>query len=246
MIPTFQIETPGFRGHAGEVAISFDPTDPFPLLAEHSASTYAEAQEHSRLCDAWLGLRTEETEDEIYERERSRSPSHWREHQHWIGLPVKSLLTPYTELREILERVRPVAGQTVVDFGAAYGRLAFVMARHFPEVSFIGYEVVPERVHETRRCMTERPCPRARIEEADVARPEFVPPRAEVYFIYDFGTRDAIEKCLQDLRAISSRHGMVTVVGRGRATRDAIERHHPWLSQVHPASHYPHYSIYRG
>ena len=53
-----------------------------------------------------------------------------------------------------------------------------------------------------------------------------------------------IEKTLNDLRGIALRRP-IAVVGRGRASRDAIERHHPWLSQVVPPSHHGIYSIYR-
>ncbi|MCM2282875.1 MAG: methyltransferase domain-containing protein [Bdellovibrionaceae bacterium] len=221
--------------------ISFDMQDPFPFVAEGEIS-YGEAQEHARQCDVWLGLRTEETEAEIQSRV-SLDPISPGE-QHWIGLPVKALLTPYTELREIVERLRPRVEETVIDFGAGYGRMAFVLARHFPDVNFIGYEIVPERVRESLRCLHEQGYSRAQMWEADLSSSMLMAPAAEYYFIYDFGSRNAIEKVLQDLRIVASQQRIV-VVGRGRATRDAIEQKHPWLSQVQPPEHFAHYSIYR-
>lgn len=221
--------------------LSFDPTDPFPLLVEDVYS-YADAQEHSAACDAWLGLETELVEQQIRARLATRASV--SDQQLWTGLPVKSLLTPYTEIREILRRLNPQVGQAVVDFGAGYGRFAFVIGRHYPGVKFIGYEVVPERVEEANRVLHMRGLQFAEMKIADLADTKLTPTAADFYFTYDFGTRAAIEKTLQDLKCVALGRAIV-VVGRGRASRDAIERDHPWLSQVVAPQHFPHYSIYR-
>src|SRR4051812_41139061 len=124
----------------------FDPKNPFPLLASGS-HTYAEAQLHAEHVDTWLGLRTYEVEASL---EKRKGDAH---QQLWIGLPIVSMLTPYTELREILERLGPKAGESAVDLGAGYGRMAFVLARHYPGTDFLGYEFVTERVKESRRAL---------------------------------------------------------------------------------------------
>jgi hypothetical protein len=79
---------------------------------------------------------------------------------------------------------------------------------------------------------------------ADLSDLAFRPLAAEFYFIYDYGTPRAISKTLEDLRVIAQRQA-ITVVGRGRSSRDAIEREQPWLSQVMKPEHHGHYSIYR-
>ena len=102
----------------------------------------------------------------------------------------------------------------------------------------MGPELVPERVREAIRCGARG------MVCLDLASPDFVLPEAEAYFIYDFGTSAAIERTLAELRGIAARR-RITVVGRGRLSRDCIERGHPWLSQVEAPVHRPHYSIYR-
>jgi hypothetical protein len=82
------------------------------------------------------------------------------------------------------------------------------------------------------------------LECADLADPAFKPRLADFYFIYDFGSRPAIAKTLADLSLVA-RQGPITVVGRGRASRDEVERRHPWLSEVVEPEHLPRYSIYR-
>jgi hypothetical protein len=220
--------------------LAFDPQDPFPLLAEDRHS-YAEAQAHAALVDTWLGFDMEAIELTIA-GDRSKNGSDGQES--WVGLAIKSLLTPYTELRQIIERLQPRAGEAMIDLGAAYGRLGFVVAKHAPGVSFKGYELVAERAREGNRCL-ENFAPHAliQLETADLRSLEFKLPKAEYYFMYDFGSREAIDKILAELGALA-RIQPVTVVGRGGRTRDAIERHNPWLSQVHMPEHHPHYSIY--
>lgn len=219
----------------------FDPQDPFPLLKLPPEATYAQAQLHAAAVDQWLGLETERIEHELVAR-RTAQP----DQQLWIGLPVQAMLTPYTELRAMLARLAPLPGQTIVDLGAGYGRMGLVIARHHPGVSFVGYEYVSERVNEGRRVIAEQLARNSRIElsQADLAAPDFMPVAADTYFIYDYGTRAAIQKSLNDLREIA-RTRPLTVIGRGRASRDAIEREHPWLSQVRKPEHLGHYSIYR-
>lgn len=229
--------------------LKFNENNLFPLVLEGSHS-YADAQAHSSEVDRYLGLRVEAVEAALLEKSRKGSDmsqalsSQSTDVQDWIGLPSKALLTPYTEIRLLLERLRPATNSTVVDLGAGYGRMGFVIGALYPQLSFVGYELVSARVEEGNRVLRQFSYSNVVLTNQDLTAPDFVPLEAEVYFLYDFGTRSAIEKALRDLQSIARRRG-ICVVGRGRASRDAIERDHPWLSQVHAAEHYAHYSIYR-
>lgn len=213
--------------------IPFDPADPFPLR-ELTPELYPAAKRHAAEADVWLGLRVKETEAAI------RDPGDGQ--QRWLGTHPSVFLTPYVELREWCEALRPGRSETVCDLGAGYGRLGFVLARHFPEARFLGLELVPERVKEGSRALGRFGARNASLVQADLkACP---PPAAEVYFVYDYGTRETIEKTLQDLQAIAASR-RIRVVARGRAVRDAVERRHPWLGSVHAPLHRAHYSVYR-
>jgi len=218
--------------------LKFDPRDPFPLTSPGQC-TYREAQLHSEKVDLWLGLNTEVTERKI-----SQSQAREPDQELWIGLPPQTLLTPYTEIRSILEILKLRPGSILVDLGAGYGRMGLVIERHYPEISFLGYEWVAARVEAAQALFPQTPLTRVHLIVADLNDPDFKPISADAYFIYDFGSRAAIEKTLQDLRSIA-RERSITVVGRGRGCRDAIERNHPWLSQIAKPEHYPHFSIYR-
>lgn len=218
----------------------FDPADPYPLAP---GITDREAMAHAAQVDRWLGFELESVETALRARlgeSRLGDPQEF-----WVGLNVQSLLTPYTEIREILDRLAVRPGQRVVDLGAGYARMAFVIGRCHPEVAFTGYEFVPERVAEAERVLAPWGWePRCRVERADLSAPEFRPVEADHYFLYDYGTRPAVEKTLEDLRAVAARRP-ITVVGRGRLSRDAIERRHPWLAQVVAPEHFRNYSVYR-
>ena len=216
--------------------MDFSADDPFPCLSRE-LYTYPEAQLHSEKVDQWLGLRTDETERAILANDDYVRIEEQGEQRLWIGLPVQTLLTPYLEIRTLLQDLNPKPGDLLVDLGAGYGRIGFVLARHYPGVQFLGFEYVKERVMEACRCGV-------RLEQADLFSPNFLLPWAETYFIYDYGSRQAVSRTLENLKACS-RKKAIQVVGRGRLTRDLIEREHPWLSQVNEPQHRGNYSIYR-
>ena len=141
----------------------------------------------------------------------------------------------------MLQLLSPQAGQSIVDLGAGYGRMGFVIARHFPDVRFVGYEYVAERVNEGKRCLNLAGAPpHIALQQADLSHFGFRPESADFYFIYDYGTRAAISKTLDDLKRVA-RNRSIVVIGRGRASRDAIEREQPWLSGTVPPEHHGHY-----
>lgn len=240
--------------------IPFDPANPFPLL-ENSERAYVDEKRHAQEVDRWLGLNIDDVEaaikslaqdGQLVAREEAGRSA---EQELWIGLEPQALQTPYTELREALERVQPQPGSLVVDLGAGYGRLAHVLFRHFPTVQFLGYEILAARCEEGVRVIDEQLVRRggAKSEQyrlVDVDLAQIVPEPAEIYFLYDYGHRDAVRKTLRDLAEIAGRAGdaaahSIAVIGRGRLSRHLIETEALWLSQVVPPQHFDRYSIYR-
>lgn len=203
--------------------------------------SYAEAQKHSAMVDSWLDLRTIEIETELA---REKSGPKNRDQERWIGLPTHALLTPYSELRKILFLLSPSRGSKIVDLGAGYGRMGFVLARHYPDATFVGYEIVEERVKEAKRCLAHHKCRNAEMMCEDLSADRFPLAVADFYFIYDYGSRIAITKTLNDLRIIARSRPLV-VVGRGRLSRDLIEQQNPWLSRINAPEHHGNFSIYR-
>ncbi len=222
--------------------INFDPQDPFPLL-ELDSFNYSQAKIHAEKVDHWLGFQITATENLIYQKETERKsglPDSFPQ-ERWSGLDVQSLSTPYLELRAALGLLNIQPGSWIADLGCAYGRLAHILGRHYPQTYFVGYELVTERVQEAQRVLKKFAYPLVQILERDLVTE---PPRAaDIYFVYDYGSNRAIEKTLQDLREISLQQ-QFQVIARGRASRALISQHHPWLCEVYPPRHFSTFTIY--
>jgi hypothetical protein len=210
--------------------LAFDPQDPFPLYS--SMVPYRAEKDHAREVDQFLGLRVEEVERTLVDPRDGA--------KRWISQGPSIFQTPYTELRFILSQLEILDLERVVDLGAAYGRLGFVLHQHYPATEFLGYELVRERAEEGERALRAFGA-KGRIFTQDLARADFKPPPASAYFLYDFGARAAVGKVLSDLRAGER---PFVLVGRGREVRDQVEREHPWL-QVKEPRHFPNFSLYR-
>ena len=201
--------------------IKFEIGNPFPSI-ELSQHGPAEIRAHSIKVDQWLGLRVDDIETELLLSGTRQQPANANgEFQTlWFGLDAQVLLTPYVEIREILRRLNPQAGETVVDLGAAYGRVGFVLARHYPGVSFAGYEYVGERVDEANRCLSKfainkkDQCEVA-VHHSDLSAPDLYIHPAEHFFLYDFGTHKVIEQILFSLRRLALQK-KISIVARGR------------------------------
>lgn len=196
---------------------------------------YVEAKVYAAKMDLELGFRISEIEKKL---------SKVQDANYWIGLAPEILQTPYSEFFEIMNRLNLHDGSLIIDIGAAYGRLGHVIGKSFPNQNFLGFEVVRERVQEGNRVLALFNYPNVCLKEADVSMETFCLPVADVYFIYDFGNADHIRKILADVGEISKTKS-VKVVGRGRLSRDLIERENPWLSQVVSPQHFKNYSIYQ-
>ena len=226
--------------------VRFERRDPFPFKDEGTYSK-SEAKAHAREVDAYLGLRIDAIESRLNQAGSKRpAPDASGDHQQlWFGLDPQDLLTPYLELRSTLEAVSVLRGSGhVVDLGAAYGRMGFVIERHFPAMSFTGYEYVGERVLEGAEALNRFGAKRSRLEHADLTSRGFKLPTADVYFIYDYGTPTAIERTLFALKKLAETRE-VLIVARGRHSRYAIESKHRWLAKLNPLAGERPITIYR-
>lgn len=227
--------------------LKFDVNNPYPILDE-SNYTHQEAKTHAAQVDHWLGIRVQETEDQIAQDERYNPLTTHTERsflsEYWRGLPVESLQTPYVELRNLLTQLNLTSGDSFLDLGSGYSRMAFVMDKHAPESRFIGIEYVEPRHLEALRVFGEHSISNASLVCQDLSADDFVLPQASVYFLYDFGSKPAIRKILAQIQSQARSRG-VTVVGRGRSSRDLIEKENPWLSSIVQPRHFRNFSIYK-
>ncbi|WP_168196399.1 cyclopropane-fatty-acyl-phospholipid synthase family protein [Bdellovibrio sp. NC01] len=211
--------------------LEFNPQGPFPLVTYDECS-YQQAQEHSVLVDELLGFRTAEVETALLKSSAYQVQADQNiPVQFWRGLPVQALQTPYSEIRWILDLLNLQPGETVVDLGCGYGRMAFVLGKHHPGVNFVGYELVAERVDEGNRVLQSFNYPSVKIVTQDLTAPDFIPVKAQHYFLFDYGSAAAVDKTLEDLKT-HAKGESINVIARGRYTRHRIYQAHPWLAEI--------------
>lgn len=211
--------------------------NPYPLLITDSY-TYQAAQKHAEIVDQWLGFQIHEIEPAL------RTSNIARVHQTWSELSAQSFQTPYCEIRSLLAELNPEKKSVIADLGCAYGRMGFVVGRHYPGVKFLGYEVAQPRVMDSQRVLKSWQYPDVQIFEQNLMAPDFSLPHADIFFIYDYGWNPAIQKTLNDLKVLAQKK-LITVVARGRATKHFVFSENPWLSVNSPPLNFDHFSIFK-
>lgn len=160
--------------------------------------------------------------------------------QSWVGLDPETLQTPYHELKDMCSLLKLTPGSMVVDLGAGYGRLALVLEALHPGVSFLGFELVKERVLEGQRIFKEQGLVNSRLLEQDLMQESFSLPKAQAYFLYDYGKVSHIRHTLNQLGQVADQKNF-KLIARGKGIRSLIDFDFPWL---HPIIHRNHFSLY--
>ncbi|MDY6903401.1 MAG: class I SAM-dependent methyltransferase [Thermodesulfobacteriota bacterium] len=111
--------------------------------------------------------------------------------------------TPKARIRAILDEIAPQPGQRFLDIGCGDGRVLRAVARRFPEVTLIGYEVNPMAFFRARLATLFRPI--------RICRKNFWKTRlddADIIFCYLFP--DVLKRLAQKLR-IEARPGTLVI-----------------------------------
>lgn len=204
--------------------------------------TYALAKAQAKLIDDLLGFNCDSIEEKLFQENQESLFSSPR--QFWYGLELQSLQTPYSEIHEMIQHLNPKEGERWLDLGAAYGRMGIALGFLRPTVHFIGYEYDQQRVDEGNRLFKQWNLLFSEMKQADLAVDEFQMPVADLYFVYDFGSKEDIYKVLEKLRLIAAQK-QICIVARGRGVRNWILMDFPWLYDIHPPEHFKNWTVFR-
>jgi hypothetical protein len=204
---------------------------------------------HSSLVDKILDFRCEFHEqmlvEDAFEKDPLGNHETWGPQlsggvQSWIGLGVETLQTPYGEILKILNLLKLRPYQTVIDLGAAYGRMGVVIGSLFMKSSFVGYEFVKARVDEGNRIFKKFNFNRSLLVQEDLGDAQFQLPEADIYFIYDFGQVEHIEKMLSQIRLVSRKRPIKLAV-KGKYSNLMISEKHHWVEKIYEG----HFNLYK-
>lgn len=141
-------------------------------------------------------------------------------------LPWAHLVAPTgwsTSYRDIIVLYRGLSlqrGETFVDLGSSYGRVIGVGALLFPEVEFVGYEINPYRLQQSREWLYDH----LKLKNVSIRGEDFGDrntrfPDARVYFTYDTirpgNFRHLRDHIFQQRRPVD----LITKVGSGKSER---------------------------
>lgn len=176
-----------------------------PLTFKKIDSTHPRL--HAKELDRLLGYKISKIEHKLTQKYRSydqqndcsNKKQHFQGTQTWIGLHPQALQTPYNDIFEALSLIKNLQVDRVVDIGAAYGRIGLVMNALFPLAQFTGYEILRQRQAEGNRIFKRLNLLNCEIVNTNVLDDDFVLPKAQVYFIYDFSEMEDISKILDEL-----------------------------------------------
>ncbi len=215
------------------------------------SKNYQSIQDHSEYVDKIIGFKIFETETKLKSMAQVLNPlgsiESWGKMMHegsqsWVGLNPRQLLTPYNELMDMGRLLLSDKKSRIIDLGAGYARMAYVVNLLSPNSTFLGFEIVNERVEESNRQLVADQLFNSEMQQADLSAESFEIPIADIYLLYDYGTVEHIKKTINHLQLIA-RDNPLKIIGRGRL-RSFIQQDHPWLSQVYTPHHEPTFSIY--
>lgn len=223
---------------------------------EKKSLTYVDEQKSSRLIDQTLGLEVDRVEQGLVASAKlalpegnykSWGPNLYNGNQAWVGLSADQLQTTYAEFSEICKFLKSKFDKFTsirfLDFGAAYGRLGFVVPIYFDNASFLGYEIVEQRVEHANSCYRKLGLINSSLESVDVLASEFDIINAEVIFIYDIGEFSHIKVLVDKIEQKYDKGERFVLIARGRGVNGVIAKYHPWMLKEY-TSEFNSFNIY--
>jgi hypothetical protein len=148
------------------------------------------------LADEILGFREKEIE-----ALRTGKLNQWqfKGEEPWLGLPSPQILTPYFAFSTLLKELNPPSGATFAELGAGPGRGAVVIGRKRPDLKYIGYELLLERVEEGQAAIRFLQIRNARMLKQNLSDPHFLPEHADYFYIFNSFSEETFDKVYRDL-----------------------------------------------
>jgi len=174
---------------------------------------------------------------------KDNSKKHYEGTQTWVGLHPQVLQTPYSEILTFLQILRRYEPKSIVDLGAAYGRIGLVMNSILPNATFTGFEIMDNRVNEARRMWDLLGLTNCSIIKQNILAEEFELPAADIYFIYDFSDMLDVRQMLKKLSK-KLYNDRFFIIARGDGIRSLMQLKFPEFWAAHGAIHYHDWSIY--
>lgn len=205
--------------------------DAYPALAENIDHDLTKRKVSSEI-DLHLGFHIKKIEETLRTKALQIDPETYFDEwgpllhdgaQTWVGLDFQILQCTYHDLKILFNTIKPKPGNRIIDLGAGYGRMGIFLHWYYPLTSFLGIELVKERVDEANRIYAELKMQNKTMEVGDLSKIDELP-AGDFYFIYDFGSVEHIQKILNLLK---NEKGKILIV-KGRICYNLMQRDSHW------------------
>lgn len=201
-------------------------------------------REYSQILDHKYGLKIDEIENELCKNAQKMDKAYsLGTSRTWVGLHPQIFQTPYSEIDEFLSILSRFNPKSIIDLGAAYGRVALVMQKHMPECQFKGFEFVKERCDEGNRIFKQRGLSNCSLIAQNIVKEKFKLPIADIYFIYDFSDQHDQKKVL-DIFSKKMEIDKFFLIVRGKSMRSLIQNKYQEFHNCFKPLHQENWSIY--
>lgn len=212
---------------------------------------HIDPRKFSRNLDKDLGFKISKIERKLLTKYRafnkniddSNKKKHFAGTETWIGLHPQVLQTPYSEITHFFSYLRNQEISSVVDFGAGYGRIGIVLSALYPKARFIGFEIVKERCDEGSRVFKTLGLDNCKIQNINILEEDFIVPKADIYFIYDFSDPHDLRIILKKLSSKLYKEPFY-LVAKGEGIRSLIQLKYPEFWNCNGAVHEENWSLY--
>lgn len=160
------------------------------LVERSNENLFNDIQAEAEL-DRLIGYDIRGVEDKIKKRAPKGKPLSDQEESHlgqakWSGgNPNNGWATNYRYLVSLYEILDLQPGQRIVDIGSAHGRPGIVLGFLHPDVEYLGYEIVPERVRSAQEIANAYKLSNVTFKQQDLSAPDFKIAPADFYYLYD-------------------------------------------------------------
>lgn len=209
------------------------------------------SREHAKEIDKLLGFKIAKIEMDLVKSYRpyymteddSNKKKHFQGTETWIGLHPQVLQTPYSEICEFFEILKKYDIKNIVDLGAGYGRLGIVANSYFPDLNFIGYEILEQRLNEANRLFDLLDLANCQVISENILDESFSLPKSDLYFIYDFSNPIDLRVILGKLSEIFFKEKFF-FVAKGEGIRSLIQTKYPEFYSLNGVIHRKNWSLY--
>ncbi len=193
-----------------------------------------------------------QTHARVYQVEKAAQEALIKEYGSFNNIPSEirgtndphGLQTKFSALLDIFSVLNLPPDSQMVDLGSGFGRIGNFVGLTRPDIQFLGYELIKERVDLAQETAQRFDFNRVGYQQQDLSDPQFTPKAADIYYMFDPTTKEVRQKIFKDLEQVHEKQSFRLIVSSGWSNNILAElRKLPWLKEGVSIDHGQHYKM---